>query len=211
MKHLIAWCIDTLFPPHPDVVKARAVPAEELCAGCTIRLDKKRRVYSALSYAKESVRALIRANKYYADPHAARLLSEVLGIIIETVLDERALDSSWRRPLVVPMPASPKRLRERGYNQVAHIVEHLPLPGNFERSDALKRRHRESQTRVVKSKRAKNIAGAFYVPENAFHEVVGRSILLIDDVCESGSTMKDATRALKEAGAREIVGIALAT
>lgn len=210
MKSFLAACADFFFPPHSTALAAREVSRDLLFSLFRLRFDSTSRVYTALPYSEGAVRALIRANKYHADSYAATLLGEALDEAIGAVLEESALEGAWEHPLLVPIPASPRRLRERGYNQVARIVRRLPNTHTYEWREALKRKHRESQARVQKSERAKNIAGAFYVPERLAKLVRGRSIILIDDVCESGSTMRDARRALKEAGARRIVGVALA-
>lgn len=210
LSFFIERVIDVLFPPHVDVVQARNVSLDMLRHIFHLRFDEMFRIYTGLPYTDEAVRVLIRANKYHRDPHAATLLGYILNNMIDTVQKEYALEHAQEKLLLMTVPPSPKRLRERGYNQVARILERMPRLNQWERCDALKRHHRKSQTQVQKSARRENIRGAFYVPQGSEKLVRGRSILLVDDVCESGSTMKDATRALREAGAVDVTCLALA-
>jgi ComF family protein len=109
------------------------------------------------------------------------------------------------RSLVVPVPLSTTRLRERGYNQAALLagpvaarwgIESLPL--------ALERtRHSVSQTTLTPSERTMNVHGAFRVngPEAAAR-IVGAYVVLVDDVFTTGATMNAAASALFDSGAR---------
>ncbi|MFQ5540898.1 MAG: ComF family protein [Candidatus Paceibacteria bacterium] len=209
--------LNLLFPPHKDVERARCVTEATLIQRFHLSFLPEHRTYTALSYADADIRALIKANKYHADRHAARLLGAALNEAFMAVLDEHALEGGWERPLLVPMPSAKKRHRERGYNQVERIVEALPegtLAAFCYAPRALTRDDRQSQARVAKARRAENVRGAFsalnYGGRRTSPIIAGAHILLIDDVIESGATMADAMRALREAGAADIVGIALA-
>ncbi len=74
----------------------------------------------------------------------------------------------------------------------------------------LQRANRVSQIEVPKEVRELNIAGAFSVPDSTRAKVAGKNVLVVDDVSETGATMKDMHRALYEAGAHLVIGVALA-
>lgn len=212
MKRFIERALDVLFPPHEDVIRARAVREEKALSLLSIRAVHGSTVYAALPYANVSVRALIRANKYYNDTHSAEVLGSVLYEMLEVLREERALDPQWEHPLVVPIPTSPDRARSRGAHQVKNIMRALLSEHRdaLEYADVLKRVARPSQTKVQKHKRYKNIRGAFSIPKRFHARVLGRSVIIVDDITESGATMKDAMRAIREAGAKHVVGVALA-
>jgi len=212
MRKAPLWhLLDLIFPPPPDVLAALRIREEDIMRHFSLTKIEKRAVYAGLPYRESAVRALIRANKFHRDLHSARVLGAVLREMLIAIEEEHARAGSWSRAAVVPMPASPARLRERGVNQVERIVRNMPehfLESYAYEPNILKREHRESQVRVPKEKRFLNVRNAFYVPRADL--VREKDILLIDDVVESGATMADAARALRAAGARNIIGAALA-
>lgn len=216
MHPLLTKLVDSVFPPHPDVAKARHVTERGLFEKISLVYDSDTHIYTALPYRDEAVRVLIRANKFHHDAHAAHLLGAALWETLLQVSEEHALNSAGKRPVVVPIPSSSRRRRERGGNQIEWIVNAIPKKtfNDWPYAPHLLARHdRPSQAQIPKTARSENIYGAFFVPQNIQHpllDILGASVFLIDDVSESGATMCDAMRALIEAGAQNVVGIALA-
>ena len=113
--------------------------------------------------------------------------------------------------LVLPVPLHPKRLNWRGFNQSEIIAEiiaaHFGWPLNIE---ILKRaKHHPPQADIKdRSSRIKNMSGVFACvrPE----VVIGRTVLLVDDVSTTGSTLNDCARCLKAEGAGEVIGLVFA-
>lgn len=99
--------------------------------------------------------------------------------------------------VVIPIPLHPKKYRERGFNQAEVLARELHLPM---RTDILRRiRATPPQAEIKeKKKRLENMKNSF---ESS--RVSGR-ILLFDDVCTTGSTLRNAASALKHAGAEHI-------
>lgn len=107
---------------------------------------------------------------------------------------------------VVPVPLTPARRRERGYNQAAVLAEAfatlstLPYPG-----DLLQKRPRSgSQTTLHPAERRANVAGAFWVDERRAGPLLARHVLLVDDVWTTGATARACADALLDAGARAV-------
>ena len=109
--------------------------------------------------------------------------------------------------LVVPVPLHPRRLRERGFSPAALLARTLAREARVPFSPALLTRVRDtpSQTELSRAARRRNVAGAF-APCSA----APVRLWLVDDVATTGSTLTEAARALKRAGAREITGVCLA-
>jgi ComF family protein len=110
--------------------------------------------------------------------------------------------------LIVPVPLHRLRLRQRGFNPAGVLAtalgRDLELPVD---PAALTRiRNTPSQTRLARSQRARNLSGAFRAPKQA----LPRRIWLLDDVVTTGSTLCEAARTLRSAGAHRIVGVCAA-
>lgn len=104
--------------------------------------------------------------------------------------------------LLIPVPLHRWRLMARGYNQSAHLARALARAARRPLLvDGLVRtRNTPSSRGLTRLGRARNVAGAFAVPERHRHAVAGRSILLVDDVLTTGATVSAATVALRKAG-----------
>ena len=113
-------------------------------------------------------------------------------------------DVQSERSLLVPVPLSRARLRERGFNQSTLLAEHLASRWHLPIADALTRvRNTPTQTRLTATDRLTNVAGAFAtkVPKTA---LAGRHIILVDDVVTTAATLNSCAAALLEGGARII-------
>lgn len=209
--NIFARIFDAILPPHADVVEARRLSRNTLANLYAPHEGAAQWITSLFPYSDPGVRALIHAMKYHNETRALAPAAELLGgYVIELIAEKKLLDG-WTMPLLVPIPPSPRRLRERGYGQAERILK-AALPfiygGGTPAPTTLIREERTSQVAVPRRERAANIAGAFSVPNPA--AVRGRVIILIDDVTESGTTFADARRALLAAGAHDVHAVALA-
>ena len=107
--------------------------------------------------------------------------------------------------LVVPVPLFTDRLQERGYNQsqlLSQLVaETLHISGSTEWLARI--RGTRQQARLSQSERHLNVKDAF----SASARVSGLSVLLIDDVVTTGSTLRECAGALREKGASAVFAL----
>jgi competence protein ComFC len=132
-----------------------------------------------------------------------------LGEIFSEMLVQHLQQLNWSIDLIVPVPLSPGRIKERGYNQsdlLAHpVASRLKTPYSI---DTLKRtRETQSQVGLSAKERQKNVTGAFWADEK---KVQNKRILVIDDVMTTGATLNACAQALKEANAEQVYGLTLA-
>jgi competence protein ComFC len=105
--------------------------------------------------------------------------------------------------LMVPIPLSEERLFERGFNQ----AEALIIESGFTPSRLLTRTHAEKQSKKSRSERI-HIPQVFKLELDV--DIRGKTILLIDDIYTTGSTLRHASKLLKESGAQRIESLTLA-
>ena len=106
--------------------------------------------------------------------------------------------------LVVPVPTSAARRRERGYNQAELLARALAVRRGWTADPRLLVRTRATatQTALHPGERRANVARAFAVPPGLAAELRGEHVLLVDDVWTTGATALACVEALLEAGAR---------
>lgn len=111
--------------------------------------------------------------------------------------------------IIVPIPLHTKRLRERGFNQSLELI--IQGARFFSRPIVNSALHRQRftrpQTGLSKRERRENIRNAFRVDPEA---VKGKSILLVDDVSTTGSTLVETGKTLRKAGVESIDVLVLA-
>ncbi len=106
--------------------------------------------------------------------------------------------------MVVPVPLAAGRRRERGYNQSALLAAALAAAWRIEMVEPLARsRATESQTRLTPGGRLRNVASAF-VTAVSRNELIGRHVVLVDDVVTTAATLNACAAALHAGGARII-------
>ncbi len=116
-------------------------------------------------------------------------------------------------PLLIPVPLSEKRKKQRGYNQTEEMLRHIGrkiAAGTVEiRMDCMSKIiHTPPQTHLNRKERMKNLAGAFKV---LLPDIIrDREIIIFDDVITTGSTIREIGKTLKQAGAQKIIAFALA-
>ena len=116
-------------------------------------------------------------------------------------------DAIGREYILVPIPLHPARRAWRGYDQASLLAREVSERWGVPVVDALARtRDHEPQARLDPERRRSNVSGAFGVARPAV--VVGRPILLVDDVATTGSTLLAAAEALEAAGASWVLSLA---
>ena len=111
--------------------------------------------------------------------------------------------------LIIPMPIHINREKERGFNQAEVLVAELIENTDKVRTDILyKVQDTAHQTGLSREHRLTNVVGAFAVKDKS--SIKGRSILVIDDIYTTGSTMSEVADTLLKAGAIVVYGLTLA-
>lgn len=135
-----------------------------------------------------------------------------LGIFLGELLSEGVKTRNWEIDIIVPVPIHHLKKVERGYNQSDYIVKGLSKSLKLPYSTKLvkRTRHTESQTHLGMNQRAINVSNAFKVKNQKV--IIGKNVLLVDDVITTGATIQECAKALVNSGAKTVyacsIGIA---
>lgn len=154
-----------------------------------------------------AVKALVHELKFRGIREAARPLAEILTQYVIQL----GILSAATKPLIIPIPLSDVRRRERGFNQAELIGRFLATAINVPIAlDILTRpKHAKPQSETATlAARLENIRGCFAIQNEA--ALADRSIILVDDVVTSGATFLEAAHILQPAGANRILALAVA-
>ena len=170
-----------------------------VCGSCLAAPPPFDAAFARVDYAYPWDR-LIPAFKFHAALDLAPVFAEA---IVEACADR---DSGAAPPLVVPVPLSGARLRERGYNQAWELARRAArrLGGAADPNLVLRIRDTPHQLALPPGERAGNVRGAFAVEPRRLAEVRERTIAVVDDVMTTGSTLAEIARVLKLAGAARV-------
>lgn len=158
-------------------------------------------------------RQLIFGLKYNGRTHLAPEISRILrdGLLEKLAAKE---ECPWLYDdLIVPVPLHPKRLRERGFNQVEKIGEYLskdigiPLCAK----GLLRVKETKAQRALTAKERQRNMEGVFEVNPKLAEHMKDKNILLLDDICTTGATALSCARVLLDAGVNRVDFLAVST
>ncbi|MBF0331354.1 MAG: ComF family protein [Candidatus Omnitrophica bacterium] len=159
----------------------------------------------AILHYKGHAQTLLKQFKFHNKTSIRRTISRLFRDFIKL----HSLDIGTHA-LIIPMPLHPTRLRERGYNQSTLIAQGIADTLNMPLCEDILERHRATahQSQLHAKDRWTNVGHAFRILPLA--DIVGREILLIDDILTTGATASEAAKTLKEAGASRVTVITLA-
>ncbi|OGG68861.1 hypothetical protein A3H77_01805 [Candidatus Kaiserbacteria bacterium RIFCSPLOWO2_02_FULL_56_11] len=207
-----ARLLDFLFPLRTDEAIVRELSVDQFLSRLEPQLETRTNppTVALLPFADRKVQAVIHEAKYHGSSKAFELLASALADYLRN--DDRF--DGLASAVLIPIPLGAKRRRERGFNQVEEVARRVGRELGISLVTDLLTRTRETVTQVTlpKAERAKNMRGAFAIPDSKVSLIYRTDFtyVVIDDVTTTGATLSAAISALKAAGAHDILPIALA-
>ncbi len=176
-------------------------------------------IFPLYDYRHPPIKKALWLLKYSRKKRLAKTFAEILYEKIMEELSELSVMENFRDAVLIPVPLSAKRYRERGYNQAELIcgelvkINHLRhgVDMKLENNILIKPRETEHQARIRDRKeRLKNIVGSFAIKNESENKIKNKNIILIDDITTTGATLAEARKILKQAGARKIIAFTVA-
>ncbi|WML46880.1 ComF family protein [Neobacillus sp. PS3-34] len=171
---------------------------DELCLDCVRWEDDSQwsgllLKNSSLYVYNDFLKEVIALFKYRGDYAIAKAFSQPMTEKINTL----------QADLYIPVPLSDERLYERGFNQ----AEALILGAGQKPCHLLTRIHSEKQSKKTRSERI-HLPQVFHLHTD--RNLMGKNVVLVDDIYTTGSTLRHAAKLLKDAGALTIQSLTLA-
>lgn len=177
--------------------------ASDFCGSCLSHppvYDKAR--YGV--YYEQQAREAITKFKFNASLFNVRPITELLIEAFNRHYADDKLDA------ILPIPVHQRRLINRGFNQVVTLAKKLSDATSIplDRTTLVKIRNTDPQVGLPRSKRIMNLKNVFRIscPE----KIANRRILIIDDVSTTGTTVSEAAKTVKKAGADFVAILVLA-
>lgn len=161
--------------------------------------------YSAFVFhEKSAIQKLIHSLKYEQNYHVGIFLGIKTGQILHNLIRQ------WNADLIVPIPLHQLRKAERGFNQSKEISKGLSKELRIKNNTRILKRNRftQTQTKFTLIERKANIAGAFTLRNNK--KIIGKRIILVDDVITTGATTTECAKLLIENGAEKVYALSVA-
>lgn len=203
LHNIYRYCIDWLYPNICPVCEKLIDYNADFCDDCKSRISLYSDTYDIkytdgfaayCVYDHNIDNALLKfkkddcGNSYYA-----------FAVGIAEAIKERGIADKIE--MIVPIPITGKKMKERGYNQTELIAKELRFLIDKPYKNVLcKIKDTKDQKSLVGQERADNVSGVFGIAEKA-PDIKGMSLLVIDDICTTGSTLSEAAKVLKENGA----------
>lgn len=193
-------CIDRFAQSVPRCRRcAIEVPAGvDTCGACLLHPPPFESALAAVDYGYPW-NELIAHYKFHAALDLAPCLTQRL-------LDAQRASTAPSATLLIPIPLSAQRLRERGYNQAWVLSKRLAraLPCAADPALLLRIKDTPHQLALPPDQRDANVRGAFAVEPRRLADVRGIDVTLVDDVMTTGATLGEAARVLLQAGAARV-------
>jgi ComF family protein len=206
----------------------------DLCLSCICLFPPAERenanwIFSLYDYRHPPIRQALHLLKYKGKKRLTKIFAEVVYDRILEELSDLSVLENFNNAILIPIPLSPSRYRERGYNQaqliceeiikidrVAHLRHGVNVPQDSNKLSLannilIKPKETEHQARIKDRRtRLKNIIGSFAVKKENVIKIKNKNIILIDDITTTGATLTEAKKVLKQAGARKIIAFTIA-
>ncbi len=210
-----AWLLDLLFPPRCAFCQTLLTHGEYgLCARCQKELPwitgsaaEQTPEFISLCVSplwfQDSVRKSIHRYKFSDKSMYAKTFGHLMAQCVADHLDGRFDLITW-------VPLSDKRRRRRGYDQARLLAEVIAAETGCAVAQTLRKvRNNQTQSGLTEdAARRANVLGAYEMTDPA--HVLGKRILLVDDVVTTGATLSECACVLRTGGAQDVVCVTLA-
>jgi predicted amidophosphoribosyltransferase len=239
--HFLNTILDIIFPIKCVFCGQNGV---DLCEKClkgarSAERESAKWIFPVFDYRDPVIKKSLWFLKYKGKRRLAKIFAEAIYEKMQEELSELILMENFNNTILIPIPLSPKRKRERGFNQaelicgelikinketsitdvgipqrvgVGLLQSRIPTPAVTLTLDCdilLKPRETEHQARIKDRRERMKNIAGTFAVQNE-EKIKTRNIILVDDILTTGATLNEAKKILKKAGARKIIAFTVA-
>ncbi len=213
MREILTKILDFLIPPRRNFAIVNNLDEKTIdLLPKANEVKDMRWIHPLFQYKDSRVKALVWELKYQRNTKLLEHIGQLLYEEIVALIGDLLMFESDAQFLLIPIPITTERRRERGYNQselIAKEILNCDLPHILTYApqwfQKIKETPRQSHSES-REERKKNLHNCF----EANPQVSGKYIILIDDVVTTGSTFSEARKTLLNTGARDVFAFTIA-
>jgi len=204
--------LDFIYPPFCTVCESRLQQTEKLvCDECWEQLPEivsasgdesfpgVDRLLSGWEYT-ETFQQIVHEMKFFRKKSLAIRMAEEMSRLVSSDFELSQCD------FLIPVPLHRIKYRERGFNQSLLLARRISAAAGIPVNSNLKRvKMTKPQSRLGSEERRKNVQGAFVVSQP--EQFLGKSVVLVDDVVTTGSTLCACADVLRQTGAKAVFAV----
>lgn len=213
MKSLINSILDLIYKKKCYVCRS-SKHSLKLCPECYDKLEfypvRSNRIIDGVNiyvsgYYTKELQKIIRGLKYHKQKELAYYLAKFMYEYFLKLDEVKNKDFE-----LVAVPLHKNRIKKRKYNHMELVCEEFSKLSGYETNFELIKRVKDTkpQYKLTRKERLVNLLDAFEVDKS---NINGKSVLILDDICTTGSTFEEMIRALKTCGITDIVCLAAST
>lgn len=196
---------DFIFPKNFKIDEIEKISFEEMRNEIVRAKASPSPALFLLSYKNPKTKLLIHALKYNKSTHSAKICAKLIAEKIPKI----------KNCILIIIPRTQKRLQKFDFSQcdliakeIIKINEIKKINIKYERKILIHKKDSETQTKLSRKERIKNTKNSFLIknPE----KIIGKNIILIDDVFTTGATITEAKNTLLKSGAKSVITFTVA-
>ncbi|MFA6338452.1 MAG: phosphoribosyltransferase family protein [Candidatus Paceibacterota bacterium] len=214
LKKLLCSLLDFILPKKEQIKYLELLTQDEFYekTAKADRLGLGRQTFPIFDYRDSLVKNAIWEIKYRKNEKIIKLIGKILSDELTAILGDLSLFSNFNYPILIPIPLSKNRERQRGFNQcelIAKVICKNSVGIFFEKDILIKIKDTKPQTSFSDRKsRLENLKDCFEIID--VQKIKNQNIILLDDVTTTGATLNEAKKCLLNSGAKKVIAITIA-
>lgn len=207
MLKFLSNILDWLFPRRCYCCKKTSETS--VCKGCfasikilepnPIKIINHTKIYSSTVYSRVT-KKLIRAIKYHQKKEFSNELANIMFKLWENIENKKDFYE------IVPTPSFEERLKQRKYDHIKLICDDFAKLTHYKINTSLLKRIKNTkpQYKLTRQQREENLKNAFICDKSKY---TGHPLLIIDDICTTGTTLSEIIKTLHAEGIMDITAL----
>jgi len=211
IKKIIKTIINWLLPQSAEADTVDGFTPDEMRRSCQLATTQPHPlIYPLFDYRDLYIKKAVHLLKYKGKARTVKLLGSLMTDHLLEIIETQKID----RVLVVPIPLSVEKHAKRGFNQSELLCREMEkrlstlTEISFSYQVLVKTTDTPDQTSLNRSQRKNNLKKVFKVAKP--EKIKGETVIVIDDVSTTGTTLARCLTELKQAGAKRVLGLVVA-